>query len=236
MARVRTLPAEPAGPDAAPRPDETPPIVSTNPPRRRKPSWVILGVVLVGVAALLGAYVFTATTEQTKVLVAAHELPPGEPVGVDDLRVIEVGSGSQLRAIRPEQQDLILGLTPRGRIPAGTLLNTELFIPIAETIPAGYVVVGGSFGPGAVPASRLAVGDRVQLVEVAPEDGGDDVVLGPVDLGEAEVWALDGGSPGGASGGVVSLWVSLLIPAGSKMPVTQAIAGERLRMVLTETS
>ena len=60
----------------------------------------------------------------------------------DDLRVVQMGQAGDLRAIQSNQQDLIIGQAPRAPIPAGTVLNTGLFVPVAEAVPAGRVVVG----------------------------------------------------------------------------------------------
>ena len=52
----RTL--RPVGAASATQTDEQVSVVSLSPPKRRRPSWVLLGVLLVGLAALVGAYVF----------------------------------------------------------------------------------------------------------------------------------------------------------------------------------
>lgn len=232
MARVRKLEAVPLGGVAAEAP-----VVSVAPPKRRRPTWVLLGVVLVGVAALLGAYVFQAVTEQVSVMVAAHDLVPGEPIGPDDLRVIEVGASNQLRAIQPGQQELILGLVPRGVIPAGTVLNTGLFVARAESVPAGHVIVGGSFEPGAVPVPNLEPGDRVRLIAVADTTSGDDGGATPQLLGEAEIWAVEGSAIGDvATGAGDRVWISLVVPEGVEADVAQAAAGDLLRLALVESS
>src|SRR4051794_29894459 len=95
------------------------PVVSASPPKRKRPSWVLGGVVLVLVAALLGAYVFTAVSSKMSVMVAAHDLEPGVAISAGDLRVVELGRSGSLRAIQPAQQDLILGEVPRAMVPAG---------------------------------------------------------------------------------------------------------------------
>jgi len=154
-------------PDAA-RATSDVPVVSTSPPSRRRPSWVLAGVAMVVLAALLGAYLFQAVTDEMSVMVAAHDLEPGEPVAPDDLRVVQMGQAGDLRAIQSNQQDLIIGQAPRAPIPAGTVLNTGLFVPVAEAIPAGRVVVGASFVAGEVPTPSLRSGDAVTLVMVAP--------------------------------------------------------------------
>ena len=70
---------------------------------------------------------FAATSDTMRVLVAARDVAPGEVIGADRLRVVELGRSGDVRAIQPMQQDLILGQAARGPIPAGTVLNTDLF-------------------------------------------------------------------------------------------------------------
>src|SRR5262245_51660193 len=113
-------PTDPSGNGRSPAP------VSLASPKRRRPSWGVAGVALVGVAALIGAWVFTAMSDTMRVVVAARDLAPGEVVTAADLRVVEFGRSSGVRAIAPEQQELIVGEAARGPIPAGTVLNTDL--------------------------------------------------------------------------------------------------------------
>ena len=132
-------------------------------PTRRRPSWVLIGSLLVGLAALLGAWVFAATSDQLSVVVAARDIEPGEVIDASDLRVVEIGASNDLRAIQSSQQDLILGKSARGPIPAGTVLNTGLFADQGDAVPAGMVVVGAALDPGSgtdVGAARWRRGER----------------------------------------------------------------------------
>lgn len=210
------------------------PVVSLAAPTRRRPSWVVAGVVLVGLAALLGAYVFTAATDTIAVTVAADDLVPGEVVTAEDLRVVEMGRTGDLRAILADQQDLVIGLSPRAPIPAGTLLNTGLFVSTADVVPPGMVVVGASFSAGEVPTPSLRVGEKVAIIAITQSSvGGIDTSTEPTVatlVGEASVWAVTGeASTGGASERV---WVSLLIDAELQTVVAQAAADELLRLSL----
>jgi len=207
------------------------PVVSLSPPSQRRPSWMIAGVLLVGLAALLGAYVFTATTDTIMVTVAAGDLAPGETIDAGDLRVIEMGRTAELRAILADQQDLIIGLSPRSPIPADTLLNTSLFVPLADVLPVGKVVVGAAFRAGAVPTPTLGVGDRVTILAVQQTtvgSSGDQAAA--VVLGEATVWAVTGQATTGGASELV--WVSLLIDEELQTGVAQAAADELLRLSL----
>ena len=213
-------------------------VVSLSPPKRRRPSWVLLGVLLVGLAALIGAYVLVMVSDTVQVMVAARDLPPGEPVGADDLRVVEMGRTAELRAIQPADQGLIVGLAPVGPVPAGTVLNTGLFVPLAESVPAGEVVVGASFDAGSVPTATLGPGDVVVLLAAVDTSSG--VAAGPVGelvearvLGEATVFAVGGAEAADASGRVR---VSLLMEEELQAGVVQAAADDRLRLSLAARS
>lgn len=208
------------------------PVVSVTPPTKRRPSWAVAGAVLVGVAALLGAYVFTTVTDTIAVTVAATDLNPGETIGAADLRVVEMGRTGDLRAILAEQQDLIIGSSPRAPIPAGTVLNTGLFVDASEVVPAGQVVVGASFKAGEVPTPSLAAGDRVALLAVG-ERGisvGANTAAATTVVGEGTVWSVTGeATTGGTSERV---WVSILVDESLQAQVAQSAADERLRLSL----
>ncbi|HWL44525.1 MAG TPA: SAF domain-containing protein [Ilumatobacter sp.] len=207
--------------------------VSLSPPSRRRPTWIVLGMVLVGFAGMVGAYVLAAASDTLAVTVAARDLAPGDVLGPADIRVVEMGRTGELRAVQADQQNLIVGLAALGPIPAGTVLNTGLFVPEAEAVPAGKVVVGGAFPAGAVPIAALRPGVRVGLHRVVSERAqvaNADVEVEAVDLGLAMVWSVDGEVSVESSS--QRLWVSLLVDEVSSTAISQAAADERLRLVL----
>lgn len=207
-------------------------VSSLSPPTRRRPSWIAMGALLVGLAGLLGAYVFSVMSDTLAVTVAAHDIEPGEVLGPDDIRVVEMGRTSELRAVQSDQQELILGLAARGPIPEGTVLNTGLFVPNDEVIPAGKVVVGAAFEAGAIPTRSLSAGDRVGMLRVV--DGtasiGASTESTVAELGEATVWAVEGDTS--AESVSDRMWVSLVVDAAVQLDVSQASADETLRLVL----
>ena len=135
---ARTMRLHTASADTPARNDDVS-VVSMSGPTRRRPSWVLLGTLLVAVAGLLGAWVFTASTETISVMVAAREIGPGEVVTATDMRVVEMGKTGGLRAIQSSQQDLVIGRAARGPIPEGTVLNTGLLFnhPVYEPMYCG---------------------------------------------------------------------------------------------------
>lgn len=225
-------------PDAAPAGDaDGRSVTSLSPPTRRKPSWIALGALLVGLAGLLGAYAFSVVSDTLSVTVAAHDIAPGEVLGPDDIRVVEMGRTNELRAVQADQQDLILGLAARGPIPGGTVLNTGLFVPPDEVIPSGKAVVGAAFQAGAVPTSAIRAGDVVDMLAMPPDNpsvGAPDVAQDVAALGTATVWAVEGE----VSTESVSdrVWISLLVDQTTAGTVSQAASDETLRLVLTGSS
>lgn len=200
-------------------------------PARKRPSWVLLGVVLVGAAALLGAIVFSSSTSQISIVVAARDLAPGEVIGATDLRVVEIGSTGEIRAIQSSQQSLVIGQAARGPIPAGTVLNTDLFVEAGTAVPAGFVVVGAQLEPGAAPLAALATGDAVDVIGVvkgaAAESSSASVIT------RASVWAVERAESSSSS---AKTWVSLLVPVEFQTAVAQAAADGVLRLSLVGAS
>lgn len=190
----------------------------------------MIGSLLVGLAALLGAWVFAATSEQVSVMVAAHDIEPGEVIDASDLRVVQIGASGDLRAIQSSQQNLILGRAARGPIPQGTVLNTDLFVAEGGAVPAGMVVVGAALNAGAVPSSRLRPGDEVnvlaaQRTTAGPQDSAQPPVAAL--LASGTVWSVE--ATGSTSAG---LWVALVVPASAEGAVVQAAADGLMRLSL----
>lgn len=203
-------------------------IVPLTPAVRRRPTWMIGGVVLVGFAALLGAWVFTSTSSKTRVLVAARDISPGEVVTATDLRVVEMSTSGDVRAITTSLQGRIIGHAARGPIPNGTVLNVDLFTEKDRTIPAGSVVVGAALDAGAAPTSRLAAGDRVDLLAVSKNTTGAAAAAGTV-LARGTVWSVERIGTGSTS---PKLWMSVLVDEAAQTEVAQAAADGRLRLAL----
>ena len=228
---ARTIRAPAPLPAPATEPAVPVSVLSLAAPKQRRPSWVLLGALLVGVAALLGAWVFAATSERMSVVVAGRDLQPGEVIDVGDLRVVEMGRSAELRAVLSSQQDLLIGRAARGPIPAGTVLNTDLVGERAGVIPPGMVVVGAALEPGAAPVSGLSAGDRVQVLGVVKTTATGAGTVGPVAslLAAGSVWSVEPAASGSVSS---KLWVSILVPADTQPAVAQAAADGRLRLSL----
>lgn len=201
--------------------------VSLSPPRKRKVSWIALGVLLVVIAMLIGAYTFVAVTDTSRVLVADSELLPGQQVTAADFRVVEVGVSSQLDVISANDQDRFLGMSPRSIIPAGSVVSPAMLVPVGELVPDGSVVVGASLPAGAVPTAMVKVGDQVQLYGPIATDSAES---GLALIGEGEIFAMRGAADAGSAASRV--WLSFTVNEDLATAVANAAAAEELRLGL----
>ncbi len=198
--------------------------------RRRRPSLVLIGLLCIAGAALGGALLYGSVTSTTLVLAADRDLPAGHVVTPADLRAVELSGLTDVATIAVDDQALILGQEARGPVPAGTVLNTEMFGDQGSAIPAGMAVVGAALDPGAAPGPSLRAGDRVQVLAITNGLSGLDL---PADaeatvVTAASVWSVE--APEGGLGG--SYVVSLLVPIEAQTVVAQAAADGRLRLAL----
>lgn len=205
--------------------------VAVVPSTRRRPGLAAAGAGLVVFSMLVGAWMFLASSRTIGVLVAARDLAPGEQLDASDVRVVQLSRPGDLRAVMSTQQELVVGRTTRGPVPAGTLLNTSLFVDRDEAVPAGQVVVGLALSPGSAPSGQLAAGDRVELLAVARSVAGSSTQAPPARvLAVGSVWSVEPIGSGSSATG--KIWVSLLVPQASHGDVAQAAADDRLRIGL----
>lgn len=225
---------------AVPREASSPPTAAGDPidlvapelarARRRRPAFVLVGLLLVALAALAGALTFGSLTSTTSVVVASRDLGPGDVVTAGDLRVVEIATFSGGATVAAGNQDLLIGAVARGPIPAGTILNPGLFVEVGSVVPEGMVVLGAALDRGASPGSSLRAGDRVDVLGVVPTSAlGDSVGAEATILADGTIWSVE--QPDAAIGG--RLVVSLLVPVDRQASVAQAAADDRLRLSLT---
>lgn len=203
-------------------------------PTKRKPTWVLLGALMVALSMVVGAWVFTATSDRMSVVVAARDIEPGDVITAGDLSVVETGRSGELRAVLSDQQDLVLGQAARGPIPAGTVLNTGLVTDSGQVIPPEMAVVGAWLEPGAAPIADLRPGDVVELLGVARTSSvpvGEPATVAPSAevLASGSVWSVE---PATSSAASSKVWAAVLVPKDAQGVVAQAAADGLLRLSL----
>jgi hypothetical protein len=185
-------------------------------PRLRRPTWrdprLVVGLLLVASSVALGAWVVSGADRTVPGYAAAATLTPGEQVGPDSLRVVDVNLGDQqdayLRAdAGPPEGRVALRVVEEGELVASAALGDagsvdvrSVAVPVAsglsERIRPGASVdlwfvpaSGGDPDPGPDPAP-VVEGVVVEQVDVA-ESG-----LVVSDQGTLHVLVPDGDLPG----------------------------------------
>ncbi len=217
------VPAVPAGrPATGPR--------LPGPVRERRPALAALGLVLVVAGALGSAVVVHRTGERVDVLVARHDIAPGQLVTATDLRTARVAADGAAVVPAGALQNFV-GTHATTRIPADTLVNRTMFLA-GGTVPAGAAVVGVVVRPEQRPTTPLVAGDVVRAYLVAA-DGATTVSGEPAGTVLLEAARVVGGSaPDGAAPGAGDVTasgageVSLLVPGDAAAVVAAAAAGQ----------
>lgn len=189
-------------------------VVAVGPPRRRRNSWVLAGVLIAVLGGLVALWLVSTMSQTTRIVVAASDLEPSRPVTESDFTVVEVGLAPGVEAVRADEQASIIGQTPRSKIGAGTVVSESMFIASDQVVPAGSVIVSAQLPAGAVPAS-LKVDDTVVVIDVTEAAA---QVIGP-----ARVFQIV--RPEGDNGDVQ---LSLVVTQDLQVPVVVAAADEVL--------
>lgn len=172
------------------------------PVRDRRPALAALAVLLVLGGALGSALIAYRSGDRVDVLVARETVEVGQELTRSDFGIARVASdGAQ--TIEAAALENFVGTTALGRIPAGTLLNSQMFLAASGVVPPRALVVGVVLGPTQRPAQDLREGDvvRVFLVPRESAEGSVGTVLASA-VRVAEVGTAAGDS----------LRLSLLVP------------------------
>jgi hypothetical protein len=222
-------------PTAAPPTKRSDPLVNPTavrlpgPVRERRPALVALGLVLVVAGSLGSALVVHRSGDRVDVLVARHDIAPGEVITADDLGTARVAADGAAIVPATALQNFV-GTYATSRIPADTLLNRTMFLS-GDTVPAQAAVVGVVLGPQQRPTDALAAGDVVRAFLVA-SDGSSTVTgepAGTVLLDAARVVAAGGAVSGDLA--AESGTVSLLVPTADAAEVVAAAAAGQIAVV-----
>lgn len=170
--------SNPSGPHASRGKDEpSPPRPVTAAPipervkGRRRPALIGLGVALVAVFGLAGAFLATAGRDTHAVIVVAADVPAGAQIQASDLTTTNMTRTAGLRAVPAEDLDAVIGMHASGPLSAGSLLNPAM---VAERLePAdGEAIIGIGLTPSQLPATGLQGGDQVTLIVTWTNQGG----------------------------------------------------------------
>lgn len=200
---------------------------------KRRPQWVLAGVVLV-VGAMIGFGLWsTSLGHRREVLVAARELPAGHVVTDQDLRTVRIGTSDSVAIVSAANRGRILGKTTRMTVPSGGFLSPDE-VTAGSAVADGKAVVGVVLAPGAVPAGGVRVGDRVVVIS-APTGTSATGESDPASaVATAEVFGVERAAVSSTSAGGVS--VALLVDQAEAVDVSAAAGSGRARLVVVPRS
>lgn len=193
------------------------------PVRDRRPALAALALLLVLSGALTSALVAYRSGDRIDVLVAAREISVGQEITEADLTIARVASDRAEQVVAAAAKDGFLGTRALTSVPAGTLVNSRMFVT-GSVIPPDGLVVGVVLGAAQRPV-ELGTGDVVRVFGVSS----DAALASPatVLVSAARVVDVQGGSGDGFK-------VSLLVePSAATAVVAAASAGQ---VVLTRLS
>lgn len=150
----------------------TPPAVGVAPHRlRRRPLWVVVAVALVSAGALLGVFLWQASTTTVEVVAVRADVGRGELITAADVGTVRVSVDPALQTVPAGELASVVGKRAAVDLSQGALVTPA---QLAERVvpEVGESVVGVPIAPGLMPAEGLRAGDRVRLVQT-PGTGGE---------------------------------------------------------------
>lgn len=167
-ANLRTTPRSTDAPSpdeqSAPAKTETRP----SPPRLRRKGLLGIGVAIIAVAGIAGAWLFTTTTDTRAVLAMAQTVSRGEVISESDLTSANISVDPALNPVAAENADQVIGFRAVTDLPAGGIVTTD---SVTDQIPpaSGEELVGIAVTPRQLPNEPLLPGDSVRIVDTPRE-------------------------------------------------------------------
>ena len=194
---------------------------ASGPVRSRWPE-LSLGMLVVAVFALAGAWFYSNASETDAVLALRNPVERGAVITAEDLAVVEIASEDQLNLLASTQSGQVVGQIALTDLTSGTLITLELFAERAA-IESGSGVVGLALDPGEFPTLSLRPGDVVRVVETPRQ--GDDATGDTVLVEIAEVVDV---APIGVQN---QLFISLSMTTAEADAVAAAGSQDRVRLI-----
>jgi hypothetical protein len=193
------------------------------PPRRRRPGFAALAVLLIAGAAAAAGLLAIQLDQRVPVLVANDDIAVGQLITREDLAIAHVASG-ELRTISTSNAGSVAGRYATESIPRGRLLEPKM-LGTKPLLQRGSVALGVVLKPGNVPASGVRTGDRVNVYKSKDGEGALLAAGAIVD----SVRTSDGGSRfGGGSGGGGDAQATIIVRDDGNATVSTKIAGASL--------
>lgn len=187
---------------------------------RRRPLWVVAAVALVAAGALLGVFLWQASTTTVEVVAVRADVARGELITAADVGTVRVSADPALQTVPAAEVVSVVGKRAAVDLSEGALL-TPAQLAVSVVPEAGESVVGVPIAPGLMPAEGLLAGDRVRLVQT-PGTGGE-VMAAPRAI-DAEVLNVTVGD--------TQTVVDVIVPSSTAVELAARAATGKLALVL----
>lgn len=155
------------------------------PMRNRRSRWFLwLGILIMALGAVVGAWLFTQGQNTVKVVTIRSSLVAGQKISASQLGTAALPAHTGLRTVPATDLDGLVGQYAAISLPAGSLMSRDAATD-ALTPAAGSSIVGVGVKSSQMPARGLSAGDRVRVVVTA--SGGGAVSSGTASAGTS--WA-----------------------------------------------
>jgi adhesin HecA-like repeat protein len=137
---------------------------------RRRPALVVAALALMLVGALVSAWAYTSLGNTQEVVVARVDVPRGQVITADDLRLVRIGVDPSVSVVSASQAAGLVGQRAAVDLRAGQMLVPGSVT--AQVYPQpGMSTVGLSLLAAQLPSEPLRVGDRVRVVSTPGAQG-----------------------------------------------------------------
>ena len=190
---------------------------------RRRPMRAVVAIAIAAACGLIVAYLFTAVSSTSAVLVVSQSVAKGAVITATDLSTAQVNEDPAVATIPASQGSAVVGTRAAIDLVPGALLTDGSIT--SQLVPAiGQSVVGMLLSPGQLPAMGLDSGDQVRVV-TTPRAQDDPPVTAPQTL-EATIAAV---YPPDVDG---KQQVDFTVPQGSAALLAASGATQRVVVIL----
>ena len=202
----------PHSPDRLPRP-----------PRRRTAGLAALSVLLVAGGAAAAGVLALRLDQRVPMLVAIHDIAPGQQITAADLSVAPVAADG-LDLIPESRQNDAIGRFAAVPIPQGRLIDHRM-LAASGLLRSGKAAVGMVLKPGQTPASGVQPGDVVNVVRTGQDSG-------TIIAKNAVVSSVRAGDTGGFGTTTGDTTATVIVDVTESTDVATAAQGNRIALVL----
>lgn len=195
---------------------------------RRNPLWLLAGVVAICLGGLASAFLYLSVADTQPVLATTRTVYRGELIAQDDLSVIPIAAGVELRTIPGDRLTEVVGKAAQTDIPSGSLVVEGTFGD--SSLSPGQVRVGLRLAAGRLPGGDLLPGTPVLIVALPAAQGATVESDGLPASVQATLLGAGVAQPDG------SVVVDVTVPAERAEQVARLAAADRVAVVQQGTS